>query len=297
MSSARQEKSLASNSDHAESAFQSSSITASLASSRSYARGRLPYAPGLADHLAEALGLDGRGRLVDIGCGPGILALTLAPHFAEVVGVDPDAGMLAEGARQAAAAGIGTVRWLRARAEELPAELGPMRVATFGQSFHWMNRERVAALVLELLEPGGALVHVSDRKDVPEAGAGAPPHPAPPFAEIRGLVKDYLGPVQRAGQGVLRYGSPDGEATILRAAGFAEPEHLRVPAEEVMRRSEDDLVAWVYSLSGSAPHLFGDRRGAFERELRAVLRRASPSGWFNEQPPDTEVFVWRKPAR
>ena len=151
--------------------------------------------------------------------------------------------------------------------------------------------------VMGLLEPDGALVHVSDRKDVPEAGDSAYPLPTPPFAAMRELVTDYLGPLQRAGQGVLRYGSPDGEATILRAAGFAEPEHLRVPAGGVMRRSEDDLVAWVYSLSGSAPHLFGDRHGAFERELRAVLRRASPSGWFNEQPPDTEVFVWRKTAR
>jgi SAM-dependent methyltransferase len=268
-----------------------------LGSAPYYARGRLPYAPALADRLADVLDLDGEGRLVDVGCGPGILALSFAHLFAEVVGVDPDAGMLAEGERRAAAAGIGNVRWLRARAEELPAELGPVRVATFGQSFHWMDRERVVAIVLGLLEPGGVLVHVSDRKDAPDEVDAALPHPTPPFAEMRELVKDYLGPVQRAGQGMLRYGSPDGEAMILRAAGYAEPEHLRVPAGGAMERSEDDLVAWVYSLSGSAPHLFGDRRGMFERELRAILRRASPSGWFSEQPPDTEVFVWRKPAR
>ncbi len=267
-----------------------------LGSAPYYARGRLPYAPGLADRLADALGLDGTGRLVDIGCGPGVLALSLAHLFADVVGVDADGGMLAEGERQAAAAGIGNVRWLRARAEELPAGLGPIRVAAFGQSFHWMDRERVAALVLGLLEPGGALLHVSDRKDAPVATDAKRPDAPPPFVEIRGLVKDYLGPLPRAGQGVLRYGSPDGEAMILRAAGFAEPEHLRIPAGDVMRRSEDDVVAWVYSLSGSAPHLFGERRGAFERELRSMLRLASPAGWFSEQPPDTEVFVWRKPG-
>ena len=39
---------------------------------------------------------------------------------------------------------------------------GSFRVATFAQSFHWMDRDRVAALVLEMLEPGGALVHISD---------------------------------------------------------------------------------------------------------------------------------------
>jgi hypothetical protein len=64
-----------------------------------------------------------------------------------------------------------------------------------------------------------------------------------------------------------------------------------------MRRGEDDIVAWVYSLSGSAPHLFGEQRDTFERELRAILRQATPTGWFSEQPPDTEVFVWRKPGR
>ncbi|MEU7986470.1 hypothetical protein AB0B56_16520 [Streptosporangium canum] len=60
-----------------------------------YQRGRLPYAPGLADTLAEALTLDGRGRLVDVGCGPGTLALGFAHLFGEIVGVDPDSGMTA----------------------------------------------------------------------------------------------------------------------------------------------------------------------------------------------------------
>lgn len=62
---------------------------------RSYECGRLPYPPGLADAIAAALGLDGRGRLLDVGCGPGTIALRLAPLFAEVVGLDADADMLA----------------------------------------------------------------------------------------------------------------------------------------------------------------------------------------------------------
>ncbi len=267
-----------------------------LGSAPYYARGRLPYALGLSDRLVAALGLDGTGRLIDVGCGPGILALSLAHLFDEVVGVDPDPGMLAEGERRAAAAGIGNIRWLKARAEDLPGDLGAFRIAAFGQSFHWMDRERVAALVLAMLEPGGALVHVSDRKDTPPGGDEGHPHPPPQYPAMRELIAAYLGPLRRSGQGVLRHGSPDGEAAILRAAGFAAPEHLRIPAGDVMQRSEDDLVAWVYSLSGSAPHLFGRRRGAFERDLRTILRRASPTGWFSEQPPDTEVFIWRKPG-
>jgi hypothetical protein len=33
----------------------------------------LTYAPGLADVLARSLALDGRGRLLDVGCGPVVL--------------------------------------------------------------------------------------------------------------------------------------------------------------------------------------------------------------------------------
>lgn len=261
-----------------------------------YAHGRLPYAPALAERLAEALALDGNGRLLDVGCGPGILTLRLAHLFGEVIGVDADAGMLAEGERRAAGLGIANVRWLQARAEELPGDLGPVRVATFGQSFHWMDRDVVAAKMRSLLEPGGAFVHVSDVK----TSDLRPPtsdlrFPAPPYPAMRELVQAFLGPVPRAGQGYLRHGSPSGEDAVLQRAGFPPRQRLRIPAGGALERSADNLVAWVYSHSGSAPHLFGERLTEFESDLRQLLRDASPTGRFSEQPPDTEVFIWRKP--
>jgi len=267
-----------------------------LGSAPYYARGRLPYAPGLANCLAEALALDGSGRLLDVGCGPGILTLALAHLFAEVVGVDPDAGMLAEGARRATMLGIENVRWVQSRAEELVGDLGSFWVASFGQSFHWMDRERVAALMRTMLEPGGAFIHVSDVKEPIAQDAGLP-FPLPPYAEIRVLVQTYLGPVPRAGQGVLRFGSPAGEAEVLRQAGFLEGARLRAPAGGALERTVDELVAWVYSLSSSAPHLFVDRREAFEEELRNLLGAASDVGRFSEQPPDTDVAIWKSPGR
>jgi hypothetical protein len=48
---------------------------------RYYPQGRVPYSGELIDRLVEALGLDGRGRLLDVGCGPGSLTLLLAVHF------------------------------------------------------------------------------------------------------------------------------------------------------------------------------------------------------------------------
>ncbi|GGQ51853.1 class I SAM-dependent methyltransferase [Streptomyces asoensis] len=257
-----------------------------------YRRGRLPYAPGLAEALARVLRPDGRGRLVDMGCGPGILALDLAPLFAEVVGVDPDADMLAEAGREAAARRTGArVRWVRARAEELPPDLGTFDVATFGQSFHWMDRARVAAATRDLLGPGGTLVHVSDLRTGTPA-AGALPYPEVPGAAIRDLVTRYLGPVRRAGRGVLPEGTPGGEAAVLARAGFTGPRRLVVPGGQLLRRTPDDVVAEVFSMSFSAPHLFGPRRAAFEADLRRLLREASATGLFSARGPGTEVFFW-----
>ena len=125
-----------------------------------YAVGRVPYPAEVADVLRRELGLDGTGRLLDVGCGPGPFALLLADLFAEVVGVDADEGMIEEAGRQGRAVGAGNVRWLCMRAESLPAGLGTFRLATVAQSFHWMDRPRVAAILLGMLDPGGAVVHV-----------------------------------------------------------------------------------------------------------------------------------------
>jgi ubiquinone/menaquinone biosynthesis C-methylase UbiE len=109
-----------------------------------YVQGRVPYPRELVDALVAELALDGSGRLLDVGCGPGSLTLLLAPWFEQAIGLDADAEMLAEAARQAAAAGISNVDWVGLRAEDLSSDFGPFRAVTLAQSFHWMNRALVA---------------------------------------------------------------------------------------------------------------------------------------------------------
>jgi SAM-dependent methyltransferase len=266
-----------------------------LGSAPYYLQGRPPYAPSLAATLRDTLALDGRQRVLDVGCGPGVLALELAPYVADVIGADPDAGMLEEARRRAGEMGITNASWLQLRAEEIPGDLGPFRAVTFGQSFHWVDQPLVAATMRVILEPGGAFVHVADVKS-PQGERRPLPHPLPPYAEIRALITAWLGPVARAGQGTLPKGSPNTEEPVLAEAGYLEPQRIHLPHNAPLLRSEDDLVAWVWSLSGSAPHLFGERRGEFEAELRAVLREASPDGVFAEWLPDTDVRIWRTPT-
>ncbi len=258
-----------------------------------YERGRLPYAPRLAETMAEALALDGTGRLLDVGCGPGTIALRLAHLFDEVVGLDADPDMLIEGQRLARRHNVANVHWVAMRAEALPAGLGRFRVVTFAASLHWMDRPRVFATVRAMLDPGGAVVHVDNpgyRQDA--LASEGQRYPAPPEAQIVDLRKSYLGPDRRAGQGI-RNASPDDEDDVFRATRFIGPERVVVPDRRVLVRSVDDIVAEKFSSSGTAPHLFGERLPAFEADLRTLLLNASPKGLFSVNLSDNELKVWR----
>ncbi len=76
-----------------------------------YESARPPYGAAFFEAVALQMGLDGSERLLDVGAGPGILAIGFAPYCREVVGVDPEPGMV-EAARAAAERAGVTVRFI-----------------------------------------------------------------------------------------------------------------------------------------------------------------------------------------
>jgi hypothetical protein len=207
--------------------------------------------------------------------------------------VDADLDMIAAAGRAAAASDVRNVEWRCLRAEELPADLGTFRLVTFAQSFHWMDQETVAHRVRRMLDADGAWVHVFATTHRGAPGEDPLPHPRPPWDRIDALVAEHLGPVRRAGAGALPGGTRSGEEDVMRAAGFAGPQRLEVPGPGVVERTVDEVVSSVFSLSSSAPHLFGDDVVAFETGLRRLLHETSPAGWFAERQGDVGAIVWR----
>ena len=88
-------------------------------------------------------------------------------------------------------------------------------------------------------------------------------------------------------------GTRAGEEDVMRAAGYTGPQRLDVPGGSIVERSADEVVSSMFSLSSSAPHLFGSRLAAFETELRVLLAQVSPDGRFAEETAGAAAIIWR----
>ncbi len=253
-----------------------------------YARYRPPYPDVFFRHVAERFGLDGTGRLIDIGCGTGQLAIPFAPHFAEVVGYDPDPAMLAEAAAVAERAGVANARWVQGRdtdLERLSQEIGSVRMATFGRSFHWMERDAILRTLDQMIESNGSVVICSDAERIWHI-SGDWQH------ATQQVIRRWLGDVRRAGSGTYNVRHVPFTET-LQASAFSDVEYYQTTVERFP--SIDDIVGYLYSTSFCSRHVLGDKQAAFEADLRRTLREINPEGHFSEQL-DFEAWLARRPG-
>jgi len=158
-----------------------------------YVKYRPSYLAGLFEDIVKDFSLDERGKLLDLGCGTGELAIPLAKYFKTVLAVDPDPDMLAEGQKKAKKLKIDNVAWQKNSSKELNKLKGPFRLVTMGRSFHWMDQETVLNQLYGLIEVGGGLAIIGN--EPVEQGSEA----AKRDEIVQRLIKKYLGPKRRAG--------------------------------------------------------------------------------------------------
>lgn len=260
-----------------------------------YLRGRPPYSLALRDTVAAECRLDGTGRLLDVGCGPGVLTVELAALVDQAVGLDPDADMLAEAAHHAGRAQVTNAQWVQALAEQIPdLDLGTFRLVTFGQSFHRTDREQVAEAVYDVLEPGGSMVLVAHTVDGRPEPLG-PGYPKIPHQAMRALIDEYLGPRPRSGRGFAAPPTDRWEDALGRTR-FGRCRQIFAPGRPDLVQDVEGVLANYLSMSFAAPHLFGNRLDLFEADAREMLADFSPAGLFWDWPGDTEIVVADKPS-
>ncbi|MEV0143617.1 MULTISPECIES: class I SAM-dependent methyltransferase [unclassified Nonomuraea] len=256
-----------------------------------YARYRPAYGEAVIDHLAGAPGAD--SRVLDLGCGPGTIAIPLAGRVRAVLAVDPAEEMLAEGRRLAAGAQLGdfaprraAVTWMRGDSTGLRA-LPPFDHVVMGRSFHWMDRAAVLAELDELLPPGGAVALLG-----PATQPGEPWQPdAQPWQAIeRRVCADFGLDIEAAAHSFHATG--ESHHAVLTASPFRRLESRTFTRRLVL--DVDGLVGLQLSYSYSSPAALGDRLRAFVAAFREALLADNPAGRW-EQDLVTEVLIARRP--
>jgi SAM-dependent methyltransferase len=110
---------------------------------------RTGYAAELFDVLFEA-GLVAGARVLDVGCGTGLVCAELVQRGCRVTGIDVSKPML-----ERARARIPQAEFLTARAEALPFENASFDAGTSAQAFHWFEQRRALAELARVVRPGG----------------------------------------------------------------------------------------------------------------------------------------------
>lgn len=234
-----------------------------------YVSHRLRYPPRLIDAVAARTRLPRQGRVLDLGCGPGFLAIAFAALAGEVVGIDPDKAMLDVARSEATAAGT-TVRWLAGSSFDLPPEIGRFDLVVMGRSFHWMDRSATLAALDLIVAPGGSIALFADRHDKTKENAW--------HAAMR-AVADEFSPDHDFSK-LRRSGRWDSHAAVLLGSPFRDVEALGVFERRDL--TTDDIVGRALSMSNTAPHVLGTRRPLFEDRLRQELGALAPEGRFTE---------------
>ena len=225
-----------------------------------YAAYRAGFPPLLFDRLADfGIGISGQ-RIIDLGTGTGTVARQLAGRGCDVVGVDPDVRLMAEGAAMTAADGV-AVEWHEGTAESTGLADDGADVVTAGQCWHWFDRPAAVAEARRVLRPRQGRLAILYLDWIPLAGN--------PIAATERLIERH-NPLWMMGGG---HGMWPQWVPEVQAGGFEQIETFSFDLD-ISYTPE----AWRGRIRASAGITVLDdaAKAAFDTELAALLAAEFP---------------------
>jgi SAM-dependent methyltransferase len=245
-----------------------------------YLRYRIPYPDTLIARVANRCGFQIGDALLDLGCGPGQLGIAFAKLGARVTAMDPEPEMLAAATQGARAAGV-DIAVRPGSSYDLGPDIGALKLAVMGRSFHWMDRPATLAALDELIVPGGAVVLFHDRNVAM----------TPAWRAIILSLAEKFSPERSAERQKRRSDAYEPHESVLLHSAFNCLERIGIVHERHL--DLDDLIGRAFSMSVTSPQALGDKVADFEAELRQQLMAAAPDGHFTEIVESTALLAFR----
>jgi len=125
-----------------------------------YERARPSYPSAAVDHVIDVLGIAGGSRVLDLAAGTGKFTRLLVPSGAELVVVEPVAGMRTELSRS-----LPDIEMYDGTAEAIPLPDTSVDAVVSAQAFHWFDAGLALAEIHRVLRPGHGFAMVFNIRD------------------------------------------------------------------------------------------------------------------------------------
>jgi len=248
-----------------------------------YVGGRLPYPEGLIEQVVAITGLGGDDAVLDLGCGPGFLAVAFARHAGNVIGMDPEPAML-EAAAEYAHAREARVEFRQGSSYDLDKLTGMFQLVTMGRSFHWMDRAATLGALDRIVTPRGAVALFRDSHvDVPQN-------------RWRGEFRAVIEPFAEKDPGHVR-AARRGSGWIQHEAVLLESKFNQLERHSVIQRIEtpvERLIDRALSMSSTSPERLGQEMEAMTARLREVLNGHASDGVIVEVVESEALLAFRR---
>lgn len=232
-----------------------------------YERGRPSYPAAAVDWLVERTGLVATWVVVDLAAGTGKLTRLLVPTAAEVIAVEPVAGM-----RRVLACHVPDVEVIDGTAENIPLSEGSVDLVSVGQAFHWFDVPAALTEIHRVLRQEGWLALVWNRRLLDE----------PIHREVSAIVDPYRGTTPSHHKRET-WSQPLFDSPLFQQAGERSFENSQ-------DLDEDSLVDRVVSTSFIAA-LSDEQRADIERAVRELAQRRQGGVTL---PYSTDVQLFRR---
>ena len=104
-----------------------------------YSKYRPLYPASLIRFLVKRFSLDGNGKMLDLGCGTGQLALRFSDWFEQIVGIDPDLEMIQEAKRLTTELRAENMNWFNGDIDSYRENYEePFRLVTIAKRIHFI---------------------------------------------------------------------------------------------------------------------------------------------------------------
>ena len=207
-------------------------------------------------------------KVLDLGCGTGIVTKRLAGYYEHVVGIDPAQEMLDAGRQDMP----NNIDLIKASAEELPFDNESLNLVVSAAAFHWFDYDKAGAELMRTLIPGGKCCVFW------RSGRTKSMFYLPPFA-YENLLK-YIPEIPRSNREPLN-------KAVFERIGFGDVEEIEYDFDETY--TEEDMLGYLQSRS-TFNLLSEEAKVGYMEDNRRDIRSEVTDGIFNRE---SRMIVYR----